>query len=84
MSARKNPRTDKTGANAGGRAIELFLDMLASERGASKNTLDAYQRDLADYDEFLDARRSSIARAVTDDVRAYLAALTKRGLAPTS
>ena len=28
--------------------IELFLDMLAAERGASRNTLDAYRRDLAD------------------------------------
>ena len=29
--------------------IELFLDMLAAERGASANTLDAYRRDLADF-----------------------------------
>jgi integrase/recombinase XerD len=29
--------------------IELFLDMLAAERGASRNTLDAYRRDLGDY-----------------------------------
>ena len=30
-----------------GQAIALFLDMLAAERGAAKNTLLAYQRDLA-------------------------------------
>ena len=29
--------------------IEAFLDMIAAERGASKNTQDAYARDLADY-----------------------------------
>ncbi len=29
--------------------IELFLDMLAAERGASVNTLDAYRRDLEDF-----------------------------------
>jgi len=29
--------------------IELFLDMIAAERGASTNTLDAYRRDLADF-----------------------------------
>ena len=29
--------------------IELFLDMIAAERGASRNTLDAYRRDLADF-----------------------------------
>ncbi len=92
MSARRKPRAGKpraeTGASgmsrSGSRAIELFLDMLASERGASKNTLDAYQRDLADYGAFLQTRGSSIADAGTDDVRAYLAALTKRGLAPNS
>lgn len=82
MSARHKPRTDNAGA--GSRAIELFLDMLASERGASKNTLDAYRRDLADYDEFLNACGSSIVNAATDDVRGYLAALAKRGLAPNS
>ena len=29
--------------------IELFLDMLAAERGGAKNTLAAYARDLADF-----------------------------------
>src|ERR1700731_4635569 len=31
------------------RLIEAFLEMIAAERGATKNTLDAYARDLADY-----------------------------------
>ncbi|MGH6831002.1 MAG: site-specific integrase, partial [Methylocella sp.] len=31
------------------RLIEAFLEMIAAERGASKNTLDAYAHDLADY-----------------------------------
>jgi integrase/recombinase XerD len=34
---------------SGARHASLFLDMLAAERGASKNTLDAYRRDLDDY-----------------------------------
>ena len=29
---------------SGARHASLFLDMLAAERGASKNTLDAYRR----------------------------------------
>ena len=33
--------------------VELFLDMLAAERGAGKNTLDAYSRDLADLSDYL-------------------------------
>lgn len=64
--------------------IELFLDMLAAERGASRNTLDAYRRDLGDYAEFLHANGSGIARVSTDEVRSYLASLVKRGMAPNS
>jgi integrase/recombinase XerD len=65
-------------------AIELFLDMIATERGASRNTLDAYRRDLDDYAEFLAAKGSRVGSAVSDDVRAYLAALVKRGMAANS
>ena len=33
-----------------------FLEALASERGASLNTIDAYRRDLADYEAYLSAQ----------------------------
>jgi integrase/recombinase XerD len=64
--------------------IELFLDMIASERGASRNTLDAYRRDLEDYAGFLAARGRDAGAATTDEIRAYLAELSRRGLANTS
>jgi integrase/recombinase XerD len=64
--------------------IELFLDMLAAERGASRNTLAAYARDLADFSAHLAAARRGIIDAKTDDVRGYLGALAKRGLAAAS
>jgi integrase/recombinase XerD len=64
--------------------IELFLDMLAAERGASRNTLDAYRRDLADFSADLAKAGNSIAAAETDALRAHLARLGKRGLAPAS
>ena len=35
----------------------LFLAMLAAERGAAKNTLDAYRRDLDDYLAYLQRSR---------------------------
>jgi len=79
--------TSKRGTerDARGRAaIELFLDMIATERGASRNTIEAYRRDLDDYAAFLAAKGSGIAGAVTDEVRAYLAALLKRGMAANS
>ena len=64
--------------------IELFLDMIATERGASRNTLDAYRRDLEDYAGFLAARGRDTGVATTDEIRAYLAELSRRGLAATS
>jgi integrase/recombinase XerD len=64
--------------------IELFLDMIASERGASRNTLDAYRRDLEDYAGFLAERGRDAGAATTDEIRAYLAELSRRGLAATS
>ncbi len=33
--------------------LNAFLDMLAAERGAARNTLDAYERDISDYLVFL-------------------------------
>ena len=66
------------------RFTALFLDMLAAERGAEKNTLAAYGRDLADFTTYLAAAGRSVATAATDDLRAYLGELTRRGLRPTT
>jgi integrase/recombinase XerD len=66
------------------RLIELFLDMLAAERGASANTLDAYRRDLCDFSADLARAGHGIARAQSDHLRDHLARLGKRGLAPAS
>jgi integrase/recombinase XerD len=64
--------------------IELYLDMLAAERGAGQNTLSAYARDLADFSAHLAQRQHTIADAGTDDIRSYLGTLSKRGFAATS
>lgn len=45
------------------RAIALFLDMLASERGAAANTLAAYGRDLAGASEALSGRLAGASPA---------------------
>src|SRR5262245_47586551 len=62
----------------------LFLDMLAAEQGAGKNTIDAYRRDLDDLSAFLRRKRTSFARATTDDLRKYLADLDERGFKASS
>jgi integrase/recombinase XerD len=64
--------------------IGLFLDMLASERGAGRNTLSAYARDLADFSGFLAKAGETIAKADNDRVRSYLGSLTQRGLQSSS
>lgn len=64
--------------------IELFLDMLAAERGAGINTLSAYRRDLEDLSAMLGATGGSIAKATTDDLRDYLGTLAQRGFKASS
>jgi integrase/recombinase XerD len=64
--------------------IELYLDMLAAERGAAANTLAAYRRDLEDFSADLAKADCRIADADADDLRAHLARLDKRGLAASS
>jgi integrase/recombinase XerD len=67
-----------------GNLRDLFLDMIATERNASKNTLDAYRRDLDDYAEFLVGKKSDFVKADTQTIRNYLSALAKRELAAAS
>lgn len=62
----------------------LFLDMLAAERGAGANTLDAYRRDLADLAAFLGTQGHGYADASTQALRDYLADLADRGFKSTS
>lgn len=71
-------------SGAFGRFAALFLDMIAAERGAAANTLDAYRRDLEAYGAALAARGRGALDASLDDLRAYLAALETSGYAATS
>ncbi|TCT06840.1 site-specific tyrosine recombinase XerD [Aquabacter spiritensis] len=64
--------------------VALFLDMQAVERGASRNTLDAYRRDLDDLSVFLSARGDTVLGAATPVLRAYLADLSDRGFKPAT
>ena len=64
--------------------VELFLDMLAAERGAGENTLAAYRNDLADLTAHLRAAGRTIADADTDDLRGFLKSLVERGFKASS
>jgi integrase/recombinase XerD len=65
-------------------AVAEYLGSLQSERGASRNTLAAYRRDLDDFHRFLHARRLTTARVTADHVVSWLEGLRARGLAPSS
>jgi integrase/recombinase XerD len=69
---------------SGARHASLFLDMLAAERGASKNTLDAYRRDLDDYLEYLKETGGQPDSATSATVRSFMASLEERGLKASS
>jgi integrase/recombinase XerD len=64
------------------RHLEAFLEMMAAERGAARNTLAAYRADLEDLGAFLAARGERLSAARSEGLRAYLASLGAQGLAP--
>lgn len=67
-----------------GHLVEAFLEMMSAERGAAKNTIEAYRRDLRDYSDFLDRRSASAMSAGREEVSAYLAFLEAQGIAASS
>jgi integrase/recombinase XerD len=54
--------------------IENFLDMMSAERGASRNTLEAYRRDLVHFAAHVSNSRRSLRSATRADVKGYVAA----------
>jgi len=64
--------------------LHAFLEMLAAERGAAHNTLQAYRRDLDDFLAYLDRQASSLVAAKPAEIGAYLRSLSQAGLAPAS
>ncbi|MEW8688185.1 MAG: site-specific tyrosine recombinase XerD [Candidatus Thiodiazotropha sp.] len=65
--------------------IETFSDALWMERGLSRNTLSAYQSDLAKVADWLRNNRGyGLLEAKRADLQSYLAELVKRGRKPRS
>jgi len=76
--------TAPTTSSRGADWAEAFLEMMAVERAAARNTLTAYARDLADASERLAARGVGLAEARAEDIEAYFADLGVRGLSPAT
>ena len=58
--------------------LDSFLEMLAVERNAAANTRAAYRRDLKDLAKYLGPRDATPSSANAEDLRAYLANLSRR------
>jgi len=64
--------------------IEAFLEMMSAERAASKNTLDAYGRDLSAYARSITQEDVGFLDVSTPHVEDHLASLAKDGQSPAS
>ena len=60
--------------------VSAFLEAQAAERGAARNTLLSYGRDLTDFTGWLGRRGLSLATAARADVEAYLISCDADGL----
>ena len=71
-------------AGAGPGWPEAFLEMMAAERGAARNTLTAYGKDLEDAAGFLARRGRGFADAAAEDIEAWFVDLSARGLSAST
>lgn len=59
--------------------IEIFLKYMRSERGATRNTLLAYRRDLLQFLNFIREDNTEILSVSKDNIRNFISFLTERG-----
>jgi integrase/recombinase XerD len=64
--------------------IERHLDRLRAERGLGNNSVEAYARDLRDFQNYCRARRVDPASLQARNVSGYLESLGRRGMAVAS
>jgi len=65
--------------------IDDYLNFMAVEKGASRNTIDGYSRDLNRYAAFIDSRGiHDVHRAGAEELISFLAGLKSEGLAANS
>jgi len=67
-----------------GHLIGAFLEMMSAERGAARNTIEAYRRDLADYSGYLTGHGETLLTAGREAVMAYMDGLKRQGLSASS
>jgi len=63
---------------------EAFLEMMSAERGAARNTLLSYEKDLDELSAFLKTRSSTLGAAATGDLQAFLGHMAREGYKASS
>jgi integrase/recombinase XerD len=61
-------------------SVDAFLEMMAVERAAARNTIASYTLDLEDFDAFIRSRGQTIRTADAVACQAYMASLESAGL----
>ena len=64
--------------------VDLYLNYLRVERGLSKNSLEAYRRDIEKLERYVTPKQVPLIRAVTSDLQHFLRALGEAGLERSS
>jgi integrase/recombinase XerD len=64
------------------RFIDGFIEMMVAERGATKNTVEAYGRDLQDLEAFVRSKGRALHKAKVLDLKDYLKDLHDAGFSP--
>ena len=59
--------------------IKSFLDFLKNEKQSSENTLQSYERDILQYDRYLNENRINYTKVTSKDIEDYLSYLQKAG-----
>lgn len=61
------------------RHLEAFLEMMVAERGAARNTIEAYRRDLQHFGDHVLSRNQRLVEADPDALRSYLEHMAATG-----
>ena len=64
--------------------IKLFLEFLQEEKKLSDNTLQSYQRDILQYQEYVEKNKINYAKAKQEDIKKYLEYLKEIGKKPST
>ncbi len=72
--------TDTVASQPNSATLSAFLDYLRVERGSAKLTIAAYTSDLAQFADYLESRKRTLAGASRDDVRDYIQELFSKSL----